>query len=164
MATETTTAETSSIRVKPTPKEVRNAKYRREPLQLKGLLDQYKHFDVTPVIGRECSDIQLTDLLNTENSDELIRDLDITISQRGWVFFPSQNALDNDLQKKLAQKLGELSGKPKTSGLQIRPIINAGREQGGKDNEISVISSEQNKKLYKDNKRGFSRLAQRDKA
>lgn len=57
--------------------------------------------------------------------------------------------MDNELQKELAQRLGELSGKPKTSGLHIHPVANSGREHGGKDNEISVISSEQNKKLYK---------------
>jgi alpha-ketoglutarate-dependent taurine dioxygenase len=53
------------------------------------------------------------------------------------------------LQKVLVQRLGELSGKPKSSGLHIHPISNAGREGGGKDDEISVISSEQAKKLFK---------------
>ena len=48
------------------------------------------------------------------------------------------------------QRLGQLSGKPATSGLHIHPISNASREHGGKDNEISVISSEQQKKLYAD--------------
>jgi hypothetical protein len=58
------------------------------------------------------------------------------------------------LQKKLGQKLGELTGKPATSGLHIHPVNNAGRggsinERGevNTDNEISVISSEHNKKL-----------------
>jgi hypothetical protein len=66
------------------------------------------------------------------------------------VFFRSQDELDNDLQKVLAQKLGELSGKPATSKLHIHPVSNAGRALGGKDNEISVISSEQAKAIYKD--------------
>lgn len=66
------------------------------------------------------------------------------------VFFRKQDDLDNDLQKKLVQKLGELSGKPKTSGLHIHPVSNSGRRLGGNDNEISVISSEQVKQLYAD--------------
>lgn len=54
------------------------AQYPREPLQLKGALDQYKSFDVTPVIGREFVDVNLKDWLRAPNSDELIRDLAIT--------------------------------------------------------------------------------------
>jgi hypothetical protein len=50
----------------------------KEPLQLKGVLDQYKSFDVTPVIGREFPEVSLKELLRAENSDELIRDLAIT--------------------------------------------------------------------------------------
>jgi alpha-ketoglutarate-dependent taurine dioxygenase len=64
------------------------------------------------------------------------------------VFFRKQDDLDNDLQKKLAQRLGELSGKPATSKLHIHPVSNSGRTLGGNDDEISVISSEQAKKLY----------------
>lgn len=48
------------------------------------------------------------------------------------------------------QRLGELTGKPETSKLHIHPVNNAAREHGGKDDEISVISSEQAKKLYSD--------------
>lgn len=65
------------------------------------------------------------------------------------VFFRKQDDLNNDLQKQLAQRLGELSGKPETSKLHIHPVINAGRRLGGGDNEISVISSEQAKEIYK---------------
>lgn len=50
----------------------------REPLQLKGVLDQYQSFDVTPVIGREFVDVNLKDWLRAPNSDELLRDLAIT--------------------------------------------------------------------------------------
>ena len=74
----------------------------------------------------------------------------VTVSQRGVVFFRSQDNLTDDLQKELVDRLGKLSGKPETSGLHIHPISNAGREHGGKDDEISVISSEQTKKLYAD--------------
>lgn len=71
-----------------------------------------------------------------------------TVSQRGVVFFRKQDDLDNDSQKELIQRLGQLSGKPSTSGLHIHPVVNSGREHGGKDDEISVINSEQQKKLY----------------
>lgn len=73
----------------------------------------------------------------------------LVVSQRGVVFFRKQDDLDNDSQKELIQRLGQLAGKPATSGLHIHPVTNAGREHGGKDDEISVISSEQRKKLYK---------------
>ena len=46
------------------------------------------------------------------------------------------------------QRLGELTGKPATSGLHIHPVINASRDRGGQDDEISVISSVQHRKLY----------------
>lgn len=70
------------------------------------------------------------------------------VSQRGVVFFRKQDDLDDDLQKELIQRLGELSGKPSTSGLHIHPVANSGRENSVKDDEISVISSAQRKKLY----------------
>jgi alpha-ketoglutarate-dependent taurine dioxygenase len=47
-----------------------------KPLRYSGLLDKYKHQDLTPVIGREFEGLQVTDLLN--GSDEAIRDLAIT--------------------------------------------------------------------------------------
>lgn len=72
------------------------------------------------------------------------------VSQRGVVFFRIQDDITNDLQKELVQRLGELSGKPSTSKLHIHPVSNSGRELGGKDDEISVISSEQAKKIYSD--------------
>lgn len=50
----------------------------KEPLKLSGALDQYKSFDVTPVIGREYEDVNLVELLRAPNSDDLIRDLAIT--------------------------------------------------------------------------------------
>lgn len=137
------------------------------PLQLKGVLNQFKSFDVTPVIGKEFPEAKLAEWLRAPNSDELIRDLAITspplfhlfqtrqltaaqpVSQRGVVFFRAQDGLDDTLQKELAQRLGELSGKPASSTLHIHPVINSNREGGGGDDEISIISSRQAKKLYK---------------
>jgi len=71
------------------------------------------------------------------------------VSERGVVFFRAQNELTNDIQKELIQRLGELTGKPKSSGLHIHPILNSQRELGGSDPEISTISSVQHNKFYK---------------
>lgn len=120
-----------------------------KPLQLKGVLDQFKSFNVTPTIGKEFPDANLVKWLRAPDSDELLRDPHNAVSQRGVVFFRTQNGFDDELQKELAQRLGELSGKPSSSKLHIHPVINAGRDHGGKDDEVSIISSVQNKKLYK---------------
>lgn len=50
----------------------------KAPLELKGVLDQFKSFDVTPVIGREYPNVDLSEWLRAPNSDELLRDLAIT--------------------------------------------------------------------------------------
>ena len=50
----------------------------KEPLQLSGVLDQYKSFNVTPVIGKEFPDASLAEWLRAPNSDDLIRELAIT--------------------------------------------------------------------------------------
>ncbi|KAL8744295.1 MAG: hypothetical protein Q9190_003438, partial [Brigantiaea leucoxantha] len=119
------------------------------PLQLKGVLEQYSSFDVTPVIGKEFPDANLAEWLGAPNSDELIKDLAITVSQRGVVFFRAQDGLTDHLQKELGQRLGELVGKPESSKLHIHPVSNSSREQGGKDDELSIISSVQAKKIFK---------------
>ncbi|KAL4994992.1 hypothetical protein BDV10DRAFT_188455 [Aspergillus recurvatus] len=49
--------------------------YIREPLKYSGLLDEFKSFDVTPIIRHEFPDLQLTDILN---DDQKTRDLTIT--------------------------------------------------------------------------------------
>lgn len=82
-----------------------------KPLKYSGSLDEYKSFDVTNVIGREYPEASLLDILK---DDEKIRDLAITVSQRGVVFFCNQDISVED-QKTLGQRLGELTGKPATS-------------------------------------------------
>ncbi|GAD94720.1 hypothetical protein AN2198.2 [Paecilomyces variotii No. 5] len=123
----------------------------REPLKYAGSLDEYQHFNVTPVIGAEFPEVQLTDILN---DDKKIKDLAILVSQRGVVFFRNQK-INSDEQKVLGQKLGELTGKPSTSKLHRHAVANSKRgisvdENGKLDDEISVISSEVNRKLYGD--------------
>lgn len=63
----------------------------REPLKLSGALDQFKQFEVTPVIGKEFVDVDLAEWLKAPNSDELLRDLAITgtaIWSSLYPFFP----------------------------------------------------------------------------
>jgi hypothetical protein len=56
-----------------------------EPLQLSGELDKsFNYVDVTPHIGREYPTAQLSNVLKDEKQ---LRDLAITISRRGVVFF-----------------------------------------------------------------------------
>lgn len=77
--------------------------------------------------------------------------LTVTVSQRGVVFFRAQDNLTADLQKQLVNRLGQLAGKPTTSGLHIHPILNSEREgYRVTDPEISTIDSELNKKIYND--------------
>ena len=137
----------------------------KTPLELTGLLDQFKSFDVTPVIGTEFPDVQLVDWLRAPSSDALLRELAITskfsyqasyhscaqrpllitksvpVSQRGVVFFRAQDELGDDLQKELGQRLGELAGKPETSKLHIHPLSNFGNESGAQDHNINIIST-----------------------
>ncbi|KAH7303650.1 hypothetical protein B0I35DRAFT_455103 [Stachybotrys elegans] len=106
-----------------------------EPLQPTGVLEPFKFEDATPVIGREYPELNpVDDVLRAKNSSELIRDLAITISQRGVVFFRAQDNLTDDLQKELILKLGELSGRPAESTLHFGPS----------DKQISSISSAAN--------------------
>ncbi|CAN8097028.1 unnamed protein product [Discula destructiva] len=133
---------------------------RREPLQLSGALNETEYFDVTPCIGREYRNVDLAEWLKASNSDNLLRDLAITISQRGVVFFRKQDGLNDELQKELMQRLGHLSGKPSTSGLHIHPVCpvsEQARAAKGDDDQISVISSkfkEKAGKVYSETKSG----------
>ncbi|KAF2180866.1 taurine dioxygenase family protein [Zopfia rhizophila CBS 207.26] len=130
----------------------RNAKTKTkgpEPLKPTGALDKFGFEDVTPIIGREFPTINIVDeLLNAENADELLRELAITISRRGVVFFRHQENLTDALQKTLIQRLGQLTNKPESSTLHIHPVLNNTSEFGVKDAEISTISSEARKQIF----------------
>ncbi|KAH9941398.1 hypothetical protein B0H21DRAFT_753037 [Amylocystis lapponica] len=77
-----------------------------QPLQPTGALDGYEY---------------LSDLLKAQNSDELIRELAIIVSQRNVVFFRDQDITMKNKNWYLGNKLGILSGRPKESGLHIHP-------------------------------------------
>ena len=68
-------------------KEVFDHIQSKKPLKLKGLLEEFAYFDVTPVIGREFKDVDVVAWLQSPNSDELIRDLAIT--SRSAPLFPN---------------------------------------------------------------------------
>ncbi|KAE8445403.1 hypothetical protein EG329_013416 [Mollisiaceae sp. DMI_Dod_QoI] len=121
------------------------------PLKYSGTLDAYENFDVTSVIGREFPKLQLSQIVD---DDAKIRDLAITVSQRGVVFFRNQD-IGNKSLKVLALKLAHLSGAPKEAGLYRHPLSNykqdyAIDEEGAQDDEISLISSEQRRGWWKD--------------
>lgn len=109
-----------------------------EPLSRNKSLDAYAHHSVTPAIGEEFPDLQLSSIVSSPDADKLIADLAVLISERGVAFFRAQD-LNLEDQKTLGRKLGELSGKPSHSGLHIHPVTEPNAKKG---DEISVISSE----------------------
>ncbi|KAJ5160153.1 taurine dioxygenase family protein [Penicillium canariense] len=120
------------------------------PLELNGALDRFTFEDTTPAIGREFINVNIADeILHAPNSDELVQDLAITISQRGVVFFRAQNNLTDDLQKQLVHRLGQLAGKPADSTLHIHPVLNNTNEFGVADAQVSTISSLARKKMFR---------------
>ena len=67
------------------------------------------------------------------------------------VYFRKQDNLTNELQKKLIKRIGELSGRPATSGLHIHPVLNTEgevNENRDPDQEISTISSKLFTRIY----------------
>ncbi|KAI1822014.1 taurine dioxygenase family protein [Xylaria intraflava] len=126
-----------------------------KPLKLSGALGKFAFNDSTPSIGREFPKLNIVDdILNGSNADELIRDLGITIAERGVVFFRAQNNLTDELQKHLIQRLGERTGKPAESSLHIHPILNQTSEFGVGDQQISTINSVHRNELYKNDPEG----------
>ncbi|KAF2023313.1 taurine catabolism dioxygenase [Setomelanomma holmii] len=131
-------------------------KTRPAPLTKSGALDKkFKFEEATPVIGREYPDANVVDdILDASDADELIRDLAITISERGVVFFRAQDNLTDQLQKQLVHRLGQLTNKPSDSTLHIHPVLNNTSEFGVNDAEISTISSLARKKIFKHEENG----------
>ncbi|KAM3537378.1 hypothetical protein ARSEF1564_009699 [Beauveria bassiana] len=120
-----------------------------EPLKLSGALDQFEFEETTPVIGREYAKLNIVDsLLNAPNADKLVRDLAITISQRGVVFFRAQHNLTDAMQKQLTHLLGQLSGNPADSTLHIHPLLRIANDTGSDDVQVSTLSSLTRKKIH----------------
>ncbi|KAF2111073.1 hypothetical protein BDV96DRAFT_499948 [Lophiotrema nucula] len=130
----------------------RSLEHASSPFKPSGVLDKFGYEDVTPVIGREFPSLNIVDdILGADNEDDLVRELAVTISRRGVVFFRKQDNLTDQLQKQLINRLGQLTGKPSTSTLHIHPVFNGTMEFGVGDNEISTISSEARKQIFKHN-------------
>lgn len=104
----------------------------RQPVKSTGSLDQFKSFTVTPKIGTEFPELQLTSILE---DDALIRDLAVEVSRRGVVFFRNQDITD-DQQQFLGQRFGELTGKPAESTLHVHPAKDLSRPAGKEILEI----------------------------
>lgn len=114
------------------------------PLKYTGLLDKYKNFKSTTVIGQEFPNLQLKEILEASNADDMIRDLAVLVSQRGVVFFRNQD-ITMEQQKDLGMRLGLLTGKPTTSKLHIHPTTWQSSESGS---EIAEISTRRNKQFH----------------
>lgn len=54
--------------------------------------------------------------------------------------------------KKIALRLGELTGRPSENGLHIHPFFNSNREGLEEDNYINCVSSYDRKKVYNSKK------------
>lgn len=112
------------------------------PITYSGSLDgAIEHqADVTPVIGREITGLQIRQL--NKSSDAHIRDLAALISQRGVVFLKNQDVTPEEM-KQFMLRLTDIAGCPSSSSLHVHPLTEEGSELG---DQISVISSEKQKK------------------
>ncbi|KAJ3231211.1 hypothetical protein HDU77_001156 [Chytriomyces hyalinus] len=103
----------------------------------------YTHRKVQPNIGTEFDHgIQIRDILNATNSDELLLDLAVLISERNVVFLRNQD-ITFDEQKQFIDRLGCAAGRPATSGLHRHPVSESSSEFG---QEAYVNSSELDKR------------------
>lgn len=80
---------------------------------------------MNPFIGREYTTAKLKDTLNAPNAEDQLRDLAITISERGVVSFRApQDDLSVGEQKHITDILGKLTGRPVENELHVHPLFN----------------------------------------
>ena len=115
----------------------------KSPIKYTGLLDTYTYHDLTPVIGREYVDLQISAILASSNRDALVRDLSATISQRGVVFLRAQQVSPEQMQA-LTELISSLAGSPASSGLHTHPL-NKDAPELATQYRIGTISSEAQK-------------------
>ncbi|KAF5017121.1 hypothetical protein F66182_10995, partial [Fusarium sp. NRRL 66182] len=106
------------------------------PLKLSGALDGYTRKEITPVIGTEFPDANIVDMLHAPNADELLRDLAVMVSQRGFCIFRHQSNLSIADEKLLCHRIGQLTTRPYTSGLYIHPVNQMELADGSIDPEV----------------------------
>jgi hypothetical protein len=98
---------------------------RQTPLKTTGSIDHLDYIDVSPIIGREYPTAKLKDILHASNHEAQLRDLAITICERGVVFFRApQDDLTVEEQKRITELLGSLTTRPKDHGLHVHPLYN----------------------------------------
>ena len=114
-----------------------------EPLVYSGSLDAYDCSELTPVIGREYTNVHIQELLGDPESSRKIRDLAATISQRGVVILRGQHDLNPGHMRDLIEQLSFLAGSPESSKLHVHPLTEEGSELG---DQMSVISSSKQQK------------------
>jgi alpha-ketoglutarate-dependent taurine dioxygenase len=95
-----------------------------KPLTYNGSLDSYTHSDLTTVIGTEYEGLQVVDLLSAKNSDALIRDLAITVSQRGVVFLRNQDVTPQQMRE-LMERITVLAGSVRSSAPTPQAVTNS---------------------------------------
>ena len=113
------------------------------PLSYQGSLDNFHHVELTPVIGREYTKLNIEDILANPDGDRQIRDLALIISQRGVVILRAQHDLKATKMRDFIEQLSHLAGAPRSSSLHVHPLTEEGSELG---DQISVISSIKQKK------------------
>ncbi|KAL4956625.1 hypothetical protein BDW69DRAFT_181402 [Aspergillus filifer] len=122
----------------------------RPPQRVTGALSQFEYIESTPAIGREYTNLQLSTILD---NNEMMRDLAITVSERGVLLFDEQDITPFQL-KQLVAKLGKLTGNPPEAGLHRHPFGSQMNSHLGipevEDPEILTISSVTQKKSLAD--------------
>jgi alpha-ketoglutarate-dependent taurine dioxygenase len=117
-------------------------------MQISGALNGLQYQDVTPLLGRDYPNLQLSSIVD---DDAKIRDLAITASERGVLFFSNQSIPIADF-KILMQKLGELTGKPATSKLHKHEFASENNYHLGipesMDPEVYTVSNVNNEKFF----------------
>lgn len=58
----------------------------KTPLAYSGSLDSFNHKDLTPVIGREYTGLQIAQVLDAKDRDRLIKDIAIT-GMHIWIVY-----------------------------------------------------------------------------
>ncbi|KAG9245897.1 alpha-ketoglutarate-dependent taurine dioxygenase [Calycina marina] len=111
-----------------------------KPMVNSGSLDKFTNRDLTPIIGREFEGLQVRELLKAD--EQLIKDLAVTVSERGVVFLRDQDVTPQEM-KTLCERITQAAGSPESSSLHVHPLTENGSELG---DQISVISSEKQKK------------------
>ncbi|PYH93835.1 alpha-ketoglutarate-dependent sulfonate dioxygenase [Aspergillus ellipticus CBS 707.79] len=114
------------------------------PFPNTGSLDGHKLVHLTPAIGSEFRDVDVTAWLREPNSDDILRDLSLLLAQRGVIFFRDQHNINDTLQKELCRRLNELSGAPKENGFYRHSLL----AMQGEDPEMGKVDPDRLRTMY----------------